>query len=209
MLKTKLTCTYLHRAFIQRYNCADFLHLAASNYFTQLQLSMIGGYLRIKLRVRWPVSLLHGSGGFKMYERFLYQWNPLQAWKMYIAFLLGFLIQIWCMSQSRPQLKDSKSWNLLLSIVCMTFSLTASQLSVIIQGCTFNDRRRDFAYRVSRSPWNCSEIIVIYSYCQGKVYYESPFVFTWRWVKKLQFCFESSTNYCSFSNKSTCWLLGL
>lgn len=28
----------------------------------------------------------------------------------------------------------------------MTFTLTASRLSVIIQGCTFNDKMKDFAY---------------------------------------------------------------
>lgn len=127
-----------------------------------------------------------------------------KALKLHIAFLLCkgkalFYTYFWCMALSRPQQKDSKSWNLLLSIVCMTFTLTASWLSVIIQGCTFNDRMRDFAYWVSRSPWKCSEITVIYSYCQGKVHYESPFVFTWRWrVEKLHFCSESSTNYCSF-----------
>lgn len=102
--------------------------------------------------------------------------------------LFCFSTGFWCTAWRRPQQKDSKSRNLLLPIVWMTFTLTASSLSVIIQGCTSNDRMRDFAYWVSRSPWKHSEITVIYSYWQGKVHYESSFVFTGRWrVEKLHF----------------------
>lgn len=83
-----------------------------------------------------------------------------------------------------------------MSIVCMTFTLTALLLSVIIQGCTSYDKMKDFAYWISGSPWKCSDITVIYSHCQSKVHYERPSVFTWRWrVEKLHFCLESSTNY--------------
>lgn len=153
-----------------------FLHLSARDHFIQLQLYTTAVHRGINWLFDGQFSQRANVRDKKMKcERSILIPPKSKLEKCTLHFFIGwgqttfFAMGFWCMAYCRPQQKDSKSYNLLLSIVCMTFTLTASGLSVIIQGCTFNDRMRDFAYWVSRSPWKCSEITVIYSYWQGKV----------------------------------------
>lgn len=72
-----------------------------------------------------------------------------------------------------------------MSIVCVTFTLTASLLSVIIQGCASNDRMKDFAYIESlgileSTQWSWSFIPIVTARSIMKAHSSLPEDEEWR-----------------------------
>lgn len=72
-----------------------------------------------------------------------------------------------------------------MSIVYVTFTLTASLLSVIIQGCASNDRMKDFAYIESlgileSSQWSWSFIPIVTARSIMKAHSSLPEDEAWR-----------------------------